>query len=74
MENAIHLYFLRKKKVLYIPKGFAHGFCALGKENLIIYNISDYYVKNLDKGIIWNDKYINFNCYVKKSISQKKIN
>ena len=64
----------KNKKVLYIPKGFAHGFCALGKENLIIYNISDYYVKNLDKGIIWNDKYINFNWPIKNPIISKKIN
>lgn len=60
------------KKALFMPKGFAHGFCALEKENLIIYNISNTYSKKFDRGIMWNDKNINFHWPVKKPIISKK--
>lgn len=62
----------KNKKVLYMPKGFAHGFYAIEKKNLIIYNLSEYFNKKLDKGIFWNDKDINFKWPSKKPILSKK--
>ena len=55
-----------------MPKGFAHGFYAIGKKNLIIYNLSEYFDKKLDKGIFWNDKDINFKWPSKKPILSNK--
>ena len=43
-------------KSLYIPEGFAHGFCGLEKENYMLYSCSNYRDKNSEVGIIWNDK------------------
>ncbi|AEF19881.1 MULTISPECIES: dTDP-4-dehydrorhamnose 3,5-epimerase [unclassified Hydrogenobaculum] len=48
------------KLMLFIPKGFAHGFLTLSEEAEVIYKVSGAeYSKEHDKGIIWNDKTIN---------------
>ena len=59
-------------KSLYIPPGFAHGFCGLGKDNHIIYNCTNYRHKNSEIGIRYNDKKLNIKWPIKKPIVSKK--
>lgn len=40
---------------LFIPEGFAHGFCVLGERAQIEYKCSDYYAPNDDLTIRWDD-------------------
>lgn len=40
---------------LYIPPGFAHGFCVLSEEADFIYKCTDYYYPAGERGILWND-------------------
>ena len=40
---------------LYVPAGFAHGFCALEHDTALLYACTDTYHSNCDHGIIWND-------------------
>ena len=40
---------------LFIPRGFAHGFCVLSRTALFCYKCSDYYAPGDEGGIIWND-------------------
>lgn len=42
-------------KMLYIPKGFAHGFQTLCNDTIVFYQISAYYYLQSAKGIRWND-------------------
>jgi len=44
--------------MLYIPVGFAHGFCVLSEETDFIYNVTAEYAPELDRGILWNDPVI----------------
>ena len=44
-----------KLQQLYIPVGFAHGFCALSEQAVISYKMSDYYDPGSEQGIRWND-------------------
>lgn len=47
------------KQMLYIPKGFAHGFVALSEEIELLYKASAEYCAKSDRGLLWNDKDIS---------------
>jgi len=42
-------------RLLYIPPGFAHGFCVLSDEADIFYQVTAEYSHSHDRGILWND-------------------
>jgi dTDP-4-dehydrorhamnose 3,5-epimerase len=43
------------KHQLYVPAGFAHGFCVLSERALFAYKCSDTYVPEADRCIRWDD-------------------
>jgi dTDP-4-dehydrorhamnose 3,5-epimerase len=43
------------RRALYIPEGFAHGFCVLSDEADVVYKVTREYAPELDRGIVWND-------------------
>lgn len=43
------------KRQLYIPAGFAHGFCVLSEVAAFTYKCTDVYVPQDEGGILWND-------------------
>ena len=59
-------------KSIYIPPGFAHGFCALSKENYIVYNCTKYRDKRYEIGIKYNDKDLEINWPIKNPIISNK--
>ena len=46
-------------KSLYIPEGFAHGFCVLSDEADVFYKVNNEYSPEHGAGIKWNDSEIN---------------
>jgi dTDP-4-dehydrorhamnose 3,5-epimerase len=40
---------------LWVPPGFAHGFCTLKPDTMISYKVTDYYSAEHDRGLLWND-------------------
>ena len=62
----------KNSKSIYLPAGFAHGFCTLEKENYIIYNCTKYRNSKSEKGILYNDKQLNIKWPVKNPILSKK--
>jgi dTDP-4-dehydrorhamnose 3,5-epimerase len=40
---------------LFVPEGFAHGFCTLEPDTEIIYRVNRYYSAAHDRGVLWND-------------------
>jgi dTDP-4-dehydrorhamnose 3,5-epimerase len=42
-------------RMIYVPEGFAHGFCVLSHEADVLYMVTDEYARELDRGIVWND-------------------
>jgi dTDP-4-dehydrorhamnose 3,5-epimerase len=43
------------KHQLYIPAGFAHGFCVTSEEAEFVYKCSEYYHPETERTILWND-------------------
>jgi len=43
------------KRQLWIPEGFAHGFCVLSEEAEFLYKTNNFYSKEQERGIVWND-------------------
>lgn len=47
------------KKQLWIPEGFAHGFLVISEFAEFAYKTTNYYSKESERGIRWNDPTIN---------------
>ena len=62
----------KNSKSVYIPAGFAHGFCALEKENYIMYSCTEYRSESSEIGIKYNDKTLGINWPVKKPMVSNK--
>ncbi|PKP51911.1 MAG: dTDP-4-dehydrorhamnose 3,5-epimerase [Candidatus Altiarchaeales archaeon HGW-Altiarchaeales-3] len=60
------------KKMLYIPEGFAHGFCVLSDTAEVIYKTTELYSPKHERGIIWNDKDIDINWNIDDAIVSEK--
>jgi len=46
-------------KQLWIPPGFAHGFCSIEPNTVICYKVTAYYSAKCDKGLRWDDPLIS---------------
>lgn len=47
------------KRQLWIPRGFAHGFAVLSKEVVFSYQCDNYYNKESEGGVLYNDPALN---------------
>ena len=62
----------KDKHQLFIPEGFAHGFCALSKTALVHYKCSDIYAPECEGGILWSDPALNIRWPVKNPVISDK--
>jgi dTDP-4-dehydrorhamnose 3,5-epimerase len=40
---------------LFVPRGFAHGYCTLEADTEVAYKVDDYYATECEQGLLWND-------------------
>ena len=57
---------------LYISEGMAHGFLTLRDDTIFTYKCSNYYHKDSEDGIIWNDSNLNIDWNIKNPLVSEK--
>ena len=63
------------KRQLFIPEGFAHGFCVISESAHVAYKCSDYYDPHDEGGILWSDPAIGIDWPLKNPrLSEKDRN
>jgi dTDP-4-dehydrorhamnose 3,5-epimerase len=62
----------KENNSLYIPEGFAHGFCSMEKNTILHYKCTNYRHKQSENGILWNDQILKIKWPIKKPIISKK--
>lgn len=64
------------KKQLFVPRGFAHGFVVLSSEAIFSYKCDNYYDKESEGGISYNDPKLDIDWHLSKDqliISEKDL-
>jgi dTDP-4-dehydrorhamnose 3,5-epimerase len=60
------------KRNLYVPEGFAHGFCVLSEVAEVLYKTTNIYSAESEAGIVWNDRDLRIEWPIKKPILSEK--
>ncbi|MGB6035555.1 MAG: dTDP-4-dehydrorhamnose 3,5-epimerase [Cryomorphaceae bacterium] len=62
----------RNKKQFFIPKGFAHGFLVLEDQTIFSYKCSDFYNRESERSLKWNDPSVGIEWEVENPILSSK--
>jgi dTDP-4-dehydrorhamnose 3,5-epimerase len=62
------------RTMMYIPKGFAHGFISLKPDSEILYLVSNFYTPHSEKTLLWNDPDVAISWPLQPSIISDKDN
>ena len=60
------------KKMLWVPPGFAHGFCTLEDNTIFSYKCSEFYAPASEAGLPYNDKDLNLEWELEEVILSEK--
>ena len=60
------------KRQVFVPTGFAHGFCVLSDTAYVMYKCSDYYTPQSEGGVLWSDPDIGIEWPVRDPILSEK--
>lgn len=59
-------------KAVFVPRGFAHGFATLSENVLVQYKVDNFYSREHDSGIRWNDADIGIDWQISEPILSEK--
>jgi dTDP-4-dehydrorhamnose 3,5-epimerase len=60
------------RNMLYVPKGFAHGFITLEPDTEAFYFVDEFYAPELERGIRWNDPRFGVDWPIAPSVISEK--
>jgi dTDP-4-dehydrorhamnose 3,5-epimerase len=60
------------KKLIFIPRGFAHGFCTLSEVSEVLYKVDNVYNREHESGLLWSDPDLSINWPVKDPVLSPK--
>jgi dTDP-4-dehydrorhamnose 3,5-epimerase len=62
----------KNRRQLFIPEGFAHGFCVISERAHVAYKCSDYYSPEDEGGILWSDPAVAIDWPVENPVLSEK--
>ena len=62
----------KNKRQMFIPEGFAHGFCVLSDRADVVYKCTDFYAPHDEGGILWSDPALGIDWPVKEPLLSAK--
>lgn len=62
----------KNRNILYVPKGFAHGFCAMDDHVAVLYKVDESFYPESDGSVRWNDPSINVKWPIESPILSEK--
>lgn len=60
------------RHMLYVPTGFAHGFSVLSDDATVYYKCNDYYNKELERGVRWDDPELDIDWNISDPVLSEK--
>ena len=60
-----------RNNMIFVPEGFAHGFSAL-EDAMIHYKTNNFYHKDSESGVLWNDPQLNIDWKVENPVISDK--
>lgn len=60
------------KRQLYVPPGYAHGFCVLSDAAYFAYKCTEYYAPELERGVRWDDPTLAIEWLVEEPIVNER--
>lgn len=61
-----------KATQLYVPPGFAHGFCVISESAHVLYKVTDYYQPAHEHTLMWNDPAVGIHWPLQKPLLSAK--
>lgn len=62
----------KNHNIVYVPEGFAHGFCCLSEQAIVAYKVTNEFDPKLDSGFLWNDPEVAVEWPVTEAIVSEK--
>jgi dTDP-4-dehydrorhamnose 3,5-epimerase len=60
------------RRMMYVPKGFAHGFITLTDDAEAFYFVDEFYGPNYERGVRWNDPKFNIEWPIQPAVLSDK--
>jgi dTDP-4-dehydrorhamnose 3,5-epimerase len=61
-----------KQNALYVPRGFAHGFCVVEAPVLVAYKVDNAYAPAAEGGLLWSDPALDISWPVDRAMTSEK--
>lgn len=62
----------KNRRMMYVPKGFAHGYISLTPNAEVLYLVSNFYKPNFERVLVWNDITVKIKWPIAPRIISKK--
>ena len=62
----------QNRRQLFVPEGFAHGFCVLSETALFLYKCSDFYHPECEGGVLWCDPHLGIDWPIEDPVLSEK--